>query len=285
MPTLPAVLSPEALASELGAPDLLVVDCRFDLDDPGHGARAFAHSRLPGAVFCDLDTQLSAPVVPGRTGRHPLPPVAALEATMARLGVGPTTRVVAYDDFDGAFAARLWWTLRWLGHDRVSVLDGGWPAWLELGRVVEHGAPTPVAPARFQARALDLLRVGTDELLARLGDPDLCLVDARSPERFRGEVEPRDPVAGRIPGACNAFWKDNLDAAGRFRSPAALRARFEALLDGIPAEAAILYCGSGVTGAHDVLAMAHAGLPLPRLYAGSWSEWICDPGRPIQRDP
>jgi thiosulfate/3-mercaptopyruvate sulfurtransferase len=280
---LPSVVSAAWLDARLGRPDLRVVDCRFDLDDPGYGAEAFGRARIPGSVFVDLETQLSAPVEPGRTGRHPLPSVAALEGLLSSLGIGVDTRVVAYDDFDGAFAARLWWTLRWLGHDAVAVLDGGWPAWKRAEGPVERGEPRPPSPARFEAHPRSDRLVTTEELLGRLDDPALCLVDARSGPRFRGEVEPRDPVSGSIPGARNAFWKDNLDEDGRLLAPEILRARFEALFDGTAPEQAVFYCGSGVTGAHDLLALCHAGLGLARLYAGSWSEWITEPGRPIQR--
>jgi len=277
------VVSSAWLTARLDDPSVRVVDCRFDLDDLQHGARGFAAARIPGAVRVDLAAQLSATVVPGRTGRHPLPSVADLEATMAQLGIGPDTRVVAYDDFGGAFAARFWWSLRWLGHDAVAVLDGGWPAWCEAGLAMEQGEPRAVAVSRFEARVRPELLVHTDELLARLGDPRLCLVDARSPACFRGEVRPRDPVAGRIPGARNAFWRDNLGPQGGFRSSAQLYARFEAVLGGARPQDTIIYCGSGVTGAHDLLAMAHGCLPMARLYAGSWSEWLLDPTRPVQR--
>lgn len=281
-PTLPVVLTAARLAGSLGQPNLRVVDCRFDLDDPDHGAVAFAYSRIPGACYADLERQLSAAAVPGRTGRHPLPGVPEIEATLRALGIGPDTRVVAYDGFDGAFAARLWWLLRWAGHEAVSVLDGGWPAWVGGGFDVDLGAPELPPAGLFVARPRPELLVTADELVSRLGSTNLCLLDARSPERFRGEQEPRDPVAGCIPGARNAFWRDNLDLHGRFLSPARLRARFGTLLGEFPPQEAMFYCGSGVTAAHDALAMAHAGLPLPRLYAGSWSEWITDASRPLQ---
>lgn len=277
---LPPVLPVERLATLLGEEEVRVVDCRFDLDDPEYGAWAYGEGHVPGAVFCDIEEQLSAPVVPGRTGRHPLPSVAELEDALGGLGIGPDTRVVVYDDFEGGFAGRLWWILRWLGHDAVSVLDGGFPAWLAAGLPWDEASSMVLAPGSFVARPRPELLVDASEVFARLGLQDLCLVDARSPERHRGVREPRDPVAGCIPGSHNAFWRDNLDDRGRFLAPAALRARFEAVLDGHAPQHAIVYCGSGVTGAHDVLAMAQAGLPLPRLYAGSWSHWITDRTRP-----
>ncbi len=282
-PSLPPVLVAEQLAALLGQPGLRVVDCRFDLDDPGHGALAFSYSRIPGACRVDLERQLSAPVVPGRTGRHPLPSVSDLEAVLGTLGIGPDTRVVIYDDFEGGFAARLWWLLRWLGHREVAVLDGGWSAWADPGFPLERGPALPVEPQRFCASPIASMVAGVDEVMARLNDPELCLVDARSPARYRGEQEPRDPVAGRIPGARNAFWRDNLDEDGRFLAPARLRERFLAVLEGQDAGRSVHYCGSGVTGAHNVLAMTRAGLSTPRLYPGSWSEWIVDPSRPVRR--
>jgi thiosulfate/3-mercaptopyruvate sulfurtransferase len=280
---LPPVVSAERLATMLGEPELRIVDCRFDLDDPEYGSWAYDQGRVLGATFVDLGERLSAPVVPGQTGRHPLPTVDQLEATIRGLGIGPRTRVVAYDDFEGGFAARLWWILRWLGHDAVAVLDGGCPAWLAAGLPWDEAGPSALAPGSFVARPRPELLVEADEIIARLGQQDLCLVDARSSERHRGVREPRDPVAGCIPGSRNAFWRDNLDDRGRFLPPATLRARFEAVLGVHAPRDAIFYCGSGVTGAHDLLAVAQAGLPLPRLYWGSWSDWINEPSRPVAR--
>lgn len=274
------VITGAELAAILDAPGLSLFDCRASLSDPSAGRKAYAEQHLPSAEFADLLLDLSGPVVAGKTGRHPLPDVAELSRKLRAWGVGNGSLVVVYDDAGGAFAARLWWLLRWLGHERAQLLDGGFSAWVAEGRPVT-AAVTPKAPGDFEPRLRSELVISAAELAApesRTGK----LFDARAPERFRGDVEPIDPVAGHIPGAENLPFAGNLDA-GRFRSPAELRARFaNALGDTLP-EHAVVYCGSGVTACHDVLAFARAGLPLPRLYAGSWSEWITDPSRPVEK--
>jgi thiosulfate/3-mercaptopyruvate sulfurtransferase len=270
------LISSQELALRLGEPELRIVDCRASLQDVTKGRASFVEAHLPGATFADLLDDLSGPIVPGQTGRHPLPPVEAFAAKVRGWGISAASQVVVYDDAGGAFAARLWWMLRWLGHGAVAVLDGGFPAWVAEGRPVT-AAVAQIAPGDFTPQPRGELLVTARELetpqsLMRK------LFDARAPERFRGDVEPIDPVAGHIPGALNLPFAENLKD-GRFRAPAELRERFAAALDGTPPEEAIVYCGSGVTACHDVLAFAHAGLPLPRLYAGSWSEWITDPTR------
>ncbi|HEX2875468.1 MAG TPA: sulfurtransferase [Polyangiaceae bacterium] len=275
-----AVISSADLAALLSDPQLRVVDCRASLQNPAAGREAYAQAHVPGASFADLLDDLSGPIVAGRTGRHPLPSVESFVAKLQAWGIGSQTQVVVYDDAGGAFAARLWWMLRWLGHDAVAVLDGGFPAWVAEGRPVID-TQTIVPRGDFVAQP----RAGWLVSARELSEPQSTgrkLFDARAPERFRGDVEPIDPVAGHIPGAENLPFAENLEN-GRFRSPAELRARFaQALGDSTPDEA-VVYCGSGVTACHDILAFAHAGLPLPRLYAGSWSEWITDPIRPTQR--
>lgn len=275
-----AVISCAELAALLSEPELCLVDCRASLQNPAAGREAFAKSHLPGAAFADLLEDLSGPIVPGRTGRHPLPPLEPFVAKLRAWGIGGASQVVAYDDAGGAFAARLWWLLRWLGHDAVAVLDGGFPAWVAEGRPVTEEVSVK-APGDFQPQP----RAGWLVTARELEAPQSIsrrLFDARAPERFAGDVEPIDPVAGHIPGALNLPFAENLEA-GRFRSPAQLRERFAtALGDTSPADA-VVYCGSGVTACHDILAFAHAGLELPRLYAGSWSEWITDPARPTAR--
>ena len=276
MSRLSTLISGQELALRLTEPDLCVVDCRASLQDVRAGWAAFARAHLPGARFADLLEDLSGPIVRGQTGRHPLPSVEAFAAKARAWGISATSQVVAYDDAGGAFAARLWWLLRWLGHDAVAVLDGGFPAWVAEGRPVTDEL-RPVAPGDFTPQPRGKLLVTAREL----DTPESSarkLFDARAPERFRGDVEPLDPVAGHIPGAVNLPFSENLKD-GRFRSPAELRERFAVALDGTAPEEAVVYCGSGVTACHDVLAFAHAGLPLPRLYAGSWSEWITDPTR------
>ncbi|RMG49113.1 MAG: sulfurtransferase [Acidobacteria bacterium] len=260
--------------------DWAVVDCRFSLDDPERGRRDYQRAHIPGAVYAHLNEDLSGPVIPGRTGRHPLPEIDRFAGTLGRWGIDERVQVVAYDDSGGAVAARLWWMLRWLGHDAVAVLDGGWPAWQEEERPAQSGVETR-APRTFVPRPRPELIITSEDIEAALGRATYRLIDARAPERYRGEQEPIDPIAGHIPGAVSAPFAGNLDARGRFRSPEELRARFQAILGDLPPERAVLYCGSGVTAAHNLLAMAHAGLGEGRLYVGSWSEWITDPRRPI----
>ena len=275
-----AVISSSDLAACLAEPGLRLVDCRASLQDPAAGRAAYEKGHLPRATFADLLQDLSGPIVAGKTGRHPLPDVSVFASKLGTWGISNSHQVVVYDDAAGAFAARLWWMLRWLGHDAVAVLDGGLPAWVAEGRPVTDEVVAP-PEAVFTPQPRPELLMSTRELCTP--ESRLCrLFDARAPERFRGEVEPIDPVAGHIPGAINLPFADNL-RDGRFSSPAELRSRFAAALAGSLPEDAVVYCGSGVTACHDVLAFAHAGLPLPKLYAGSWSEWITDPAHPIER--
>jgi thiosulfate/3-mercaptopyruvate sulfurtransferase len=273
-----ALISVDSLAASLAEPHLVIVDCRASLQDLAAGRRAYDQGHLPRAVFADLLQDLSGPVESGKTGRHPLPELDAFVGRLRGWGISSDSQVVVYDDAGGAFAARLWWMLRWLGHDAVAVLDGGFQAWVAAGQPVTAevslrpvGDFTPAPRQRLLAFADELLQSAPRKLF-----------DARAPERFRGDVEPIDPVAGHIPGAENLPFAENL-REGRFRSPAELRARLDAALAGTAPEEAIVYCGSGVTACHDVLAFAHAGLPLPRLYAGSWSEWLTEPSRPVAK--
>ncbi|MDX1545805.1 MAG: sulfurtransferase [Rhodothermales bacterium] len=277
------LVSPETLRPYLADPDWAVVDCRFALGDPDRGRHAYREAHLPGAVYAHLDADLSGPIVPGTTGRHPLPDPATLAATLGGWGIGPGVQVVAYDDAGGAFAARLWWMLHWLGHPPAAVLDGGFPAWKRAGYPVRAGEEQ--RPARVFTPRPDPRRVADADAVDALRTDASCrLLDARAAERYRGAHEPIDPVAGHIPGAVNAPWAANLDDDGRFLPPKQLRRRFEKLLGGVPPARAAVYCGSGVTAAHDLLAMAHAGLGGARLYPGSWSHWITDPARPVARD-
>jgi thiosulfate/3-mercaptopyruvate sulfurtransferase len=276
------LISVEELAGHLDAPGWAVVDCRFSFADTEQGRRDYEQSHIAGAVYAHLDQDLSGPIVPGQTGRHPLPEPEALARRLGSWGIGPGVQVVAYDASGAGNAVRLWWLLRWLGHDAVAVLDGGWQAWLEQGRPVRSG-PESRAPREFVARPRTEWVVNADEVDRLRADPAHLVVDSRSRERYRGDHEPIDPVAGHIPGAVCAPYTENLDANGRFLAPAALRARFTDLLGEVPAERSVFYCGSGVTAAHNLLALAHAGLGDGRLYAGSWSEWINDPQRPVGR--
>ena len=270
------------LAQRARDPDWIVFDCRFDLADPGFGRQAYATAHVPGAFFLDLDEDLSGAKT-GSNGRHPLPDPARLAARLAACGVGNHTQVVAYDDAGGMVAARLWWLLRWFGHHRVAVLDGGLQAWLAAGQALD--AALPEARAATYSLALRADRVDAQYVRQHLGQPDMVLIDARSPDRFRGENEMLDPVGGHIPGAINRFFRGNLDAHGCFKQASVLREEFGALLGAHSPRQVVHQCGSGVTACVNALAMEAAGLSGSRLYAGSWSEWCADPARPVARGP
>lgn len=274
------LVSGDDLALHIAAPDWRVFDCRHDLADTELGRKAYARGHLPGAHFLHLDDDLSGPRT-GRNGRHPLPDPAQLVSILSACGVGNQTQVVAYDDSGGMFAARLWWMMRWLGHHRVAVLDGGFQAWLASAKRLENG--TPKHPPAVYPLALQSGKVDADYVLQHLDSPEMLLVDARSPDRFRGENETLDPIGGHIPGALNRFFRDNLGADGCFKPGPQLRREFEALLGGRDPACVIHQCGSGVTACHNLLAMELAGLHGSRLYAGSWSEWCSDGARPIAR--
>ena len=270
------------LAEHLGAPDWRIFDCRHDLQNLDYGSQAYARGHIPGALFLHLDRDLSGRKT-GSNGRHPLPAPADFAATLARYGVGADTQVVAYDNEGGIFASRLWWLLRWLGHRRVAVLDGGLAAWKRARLPLEESVAA-VAPDQFPIRPGAVPILAADVVKA-LGSDRLQLVDARSPERFRGQNETLDPVGGHIPGALNRFYAENLDDNGMHFKPAALlAAEFKALLGERPADSVVHSCGSGVTACHNLLAMEIAGLAGSRLYAGSWSEWCADPARPVATD-
>ena len=268
------------MAAHLDVPDWLVVDVRHQLADAAYGDRVYAEGHIPGAAFLHCDRDLSG-TPDGGNGRHPLPEPARLAARLGEIGVGPQTQVVVYDDAQGMIAGRLWLLLRWLGHDRVALLDGGLQAWQAAGHPLTQVLPAK-RPASFVARIRDCL-VDAGYVQSFLATSRMYLVDARSTDRFRGENETIDPVAGHIPGAVNRFFRDNLQADGRFKSPAELRAEWLALLAGARPEAVVHQCGSGVSACHSMLAMEIAGLPGSRLYAGSWSEWCADPARPVVR--
>ncbi len=275
------LISTDDLAAQIGNPAWAIVDCRFVLDAPQRGEQNYSRSHIPGAVFADLERDLSSEIIPGKTGRHPWPSVEKASAFFASIGIETGVQVVAYDDAGGALAAvRLWWMLRWLGHTTVAVLDGGWQKWVGEDRSVRSGmekrpvrqfVPSPKPEMIIDVHEIDRMRL----------DPESRVFDARAYERYLGRNETIDPVAGHIPGAYSASYLDNLTETGTFRSVEELRSRFQELLGGVKPEKTAFYCGSGVTSIHNLLAMLYAGLGEAKLYPGSWSEWIVDPQRPV----
>lgn len=267
------------LAAQLARDDLVLFDCRAELGNVHWGEAQFAEAHLPGAQFLHLDRDLSGPITPA-SGRHPLPDPHVLAARLGALGAGPGSQVVAYDQGHGAYAARLWWLMRWIGFRDVAVLDGGIAAWRAAGLPLESAVRTP--RARPLTASPDMRAIVTSAELAELRPgPGILLVDARGADRFAGRNETIDPVAGHVPGARNRPFTTNLGPEGVFLPADVLRRRFETLLGSKPPSALIAMCGSGVTACHNLLALEHAGLGGARLYAGSWSEWIRDPRRPI----
>lgn len=274
------IISAGDLNKNLTNPTWAIFDCRFYLGETERAAREYLEGHIPGAVYVDLDRDLSSEVIPGKTGRHPLPDSQIFADRLSTWGIDDEVQVVVYDNEGGGLAGRLWWLLRWLGHKNVAVLDGDWNAWnngnypVEIGEVKNN---TKVFMAVEHPEYLvDLNYV--DEI--RL-DPDYLLLDARSAERYWGLKETVDIKAGHIPGAVTAPYSENLNKNGFFLTPAQLKERFQNLLDGIPAENVVVYCGSGVTAVHNIIAMVIAGYSMPKLYPGSWSEWSLDPDRPI----
>lgn len=268
--TLPltTIVDVNQLADHLHDPAWVIVDCRFDLFDKAAGEKEYEAAHIPGAIYAHLERDLSAPVADsGLGGRHPLPSLEVMSRLFGRYGIGPDVQVVAYDETSGHYAARLWWMLRFMGHEAVAVLDGGWPAWLDAGLPVTAGRES--VPARSFVGRPRWDRMVRKEDVA--GGP--LLVDGRAPERYRGDIEPIDPVAGHIPGAINRPYAANWTTQGRWRPQEDLLADFLALLGDTPAEDGVFYCGSGVSACVNLVAMTYAGLPEGRLYVGSWSEW------------
>lgn len=280
------LISAETLHQHLHDPqlatDLVIVDCRFELGQPDAGRAAWQRAHLPGAQYAHLDHDLSGPIT-ATSGRHPLPGAEQLTERFSRWGIDHTKQVIAYDADNGAMAAaRLWWLLRWLGHEQVAVLDGGLKQWLASGYAVTQETETP-DPTPFTAHQQDDLLVTADGVATHAQQPGWRLVDARAPERYAGEIEPLDPVAGHIPGALNHPFVRNLDTQGCFLPAATLHQQWRATLGTASPAHSIFMCGSGVTACHNLLAMEIAGLPGGKLYAGSWSEWCRDPHRPVAR--
>ncbi|MYC96173.1 MAG: sulfurtransferase [Caldilineaceae bacterium SB0661_bin_32] len=281
------LISCSQLANALAATDdsdtsnLRIVDCRFDLGDTEAGRRAYIHSHIPGAAYAHLDEDMSGPILPGRTGRHPLPDPHEFALTLARLGISNNAQVALYDASGGSMASRMWWMLRWVGHEAAAVLDGGWDAWTAAGLPTRSGVESS-QPGSFSASPRPELVVDAAEMLAKTASGGALVIDARAADRFRGENETHDPIGGHIPGASNLPHTGNLHD-GLFRDPAELAARFSELMGNRPPSEVIFYCGSGVSACHNALALKHAGIGEARLYPGSWSDWITDPARPTSQ--
>lgn len=275
------LISPQELAAHLDAPNWIVFDVRHELQNLAAGRAAYHAGHIPGALFLHMDEDLSA-VQTGKNGRHPLPERAHFAAKLAALGVSADSQVVVYDAAGGMMAARLWWMLRWLGHASVAVLDGGWPAWV-AAQAVSTDQPRARAPGSLVAASPLTRQVDAAHVLANIDTQAELVLDARGPDRFRGENETMDPVGGHIPGARNRCFRDNLDSQGNFKDAASLRQEFVEILGDFTPAQVIAQCGSGVTACHNLLALEIAGLPGAALYPGSWSEWCSDPTRPVAR--
>ena len=276
----PLISAEQVLALRRTGPLVTLIDVRFDLANVEAGRNDWRAGHLPGSIYWHLDADLSRAKT-GRNGRHPLPDRAEFALTLGRAGITPRSRVVTLDAQGGVYAARAWWMLRWMGHQDVAVLDGGIAAWLEAGGLLSTDAVPPGSAPPYPERAALVDTHDAAALAASLGS--VRLVDARAPERFRGEVEPLDAQAGHIPGALNRFFKENLSASGRFKPPEQLRREFAAVVGAQGNERVVHSCGSGVTACHNLLAMEYAGLTGSKLYPGSWSEWSSDPTRPVAR--
>ena len=281
--TYTTIVSIAELSNHLDDPSWMVVDARFSLADPALGRKNYLAAHIPGAIYAHLDNDLSAKVIPGKTGRHPLPEAEQAGQVFSRWGIPENGQVVVYDDMGGALAAvRVWWMLRWLGYHPVAILDGGWQHWQKKNLPVQSGVETR-SERHFQAQPRDGWVISTEQVASIRLDPTWRVLDARGADRFRGENEIIDPVAGHIPGAISAPYMGNLNPDGTFRHPDELARRYSRLIGDVPLDRVVVYCGSGVTSIHNILAMTHAGMGEARLYAGSWSEWITDPDRPVAK--
>ncbi|MEO8134033.1 MAG: sulfurtransferase [Betaproteobacteria bacterium] len=280
MQTFQTLIAPDALAANMDNPKWIVIDVRHDLADIHAGRRQYTQAHIPGAHFLSVENDLSGPKN-GHNGRHPLPAIGDFAATLSAIGVDATKQVIAYDQAPNTYSGRLWWMLRWAGHRNVAVLDGGLDAWIRAGFPVTTTVPQPV-PARFEATESEL-PVSVQTVIRNIEDLEMTVIDARGADRFRGQNETIDPVAGHIPGARNRPYPQNMNSDGTFKDPATLRTEWEAFLGGRAPAEVIHQCGSGITACNNMLAMEIAGLHGSRLYPGSWSEWSADPARPIER--
>lgn len=276
------IIETSELASHLEDPDWLIFDCRFNLADPSWGEKEYFRSHIPGAIYAHLDRHLSGPIT-SHTGRHPLPEPKKFVEQLSAWGVDSHKQVVVYDSLSGEFAARLWWLLNYYGHSQVAVLNGGFTKWEAEGHPTRSGDEEN-RPSTFIPTLHPEMLVTTQEIERLYQDPEFLVIDARAPARFAGREEPIDPIAGHIPGAVNRFHGNNLSPSGTILSPEELRQEFRHLIGHRNSRNVIVYCGSGVTSCHHVLAMHLAGIGFPRLYAGSWSEWIRDPSHPVDRE-
>ena len=275
-----SLISPQVVNENLENPNWRFFDCRFVLTEPDKKKVEFMEAHLPGATYAHLNRDLASPAILGKTGRHPLPKIEDLTKTFSEWGINPSNQVVVYDDTGGIYASRLWWMLRWLGHKAVAVMDGGWPRWVKEERPVSAHIFFPET-VNFCVSLQDHLSVSAEDVLNYIDNLEVCIFDARSRERFYGEKETLDPVAGHIPSAVSAPFAGNLDSEGNLKSKPELRKIYLELLNGLSADKAVTYCGSGVTACHNILSMYYAELGDSRLYSGSWSDWITVPERPI----
>ncbi len=275
-----SLINASELKQLLPLKDLVIIDCRFSNSDTNSGRNDYTSSHIPNAHYAHLDEDLSGPIIPNITGRHPFPEIEVITQKISRWGISEKTQVIAYDQGHGGIAARLWFILKWLGHEKVAVLNGGWKNWQENGFPVNTNIPN-VSPSIFLPRPNMDRILSVEQIEQNLKHPKFLLVDSRSEERYRGDHEPIDPIAGHIPNAVSAPYAENLDESGLFKSKEALSKRFEKLLKGYALDKTIFYCGSGVTACHNLLALSYIGQDHAKLYPGSWSEWITKIQRPI----
>lgn len=276
-----SIISKQELNEILNNPDTVVIDCRFYLDNQDKGYLEYLNSHIPNAFYAHLDNDLSGEIIPGKTGRHPFPDLKVFTAICGNWGINEESQVVVYDQGNGGIAARLWFLLKWLGHEAVAVLNGGWQHWQEHQFPTSNEIP-PTSHKTFHPKESPEMLVTATMVREMINNNSFKLIDSRAADRYRGEVEPIDPVAGHIPSAVSGPFADNLEANGLFKSKEILQDRFTDLLGGCPLENTVFYCGSGVTACHNLLALNYAGYEGAKLYAGSWSEWITDPKRPIE---